>query len=264
MFTSSTRFILLSILTGFICCIPSGLSANDEIPTPTPHIEQSTGAVIENNSPPGSTVSNTINQQNLVIFSSPTPKPAPPPPGPAIVPNEHIDIRITDDRTVVHPGEAVTYRISFRNFLPEDLTNVRITLHVPQYLIPLSTTPEAYPDIATRTITWGGQTISAESEVTFALEAQVQPDAPDGVVLRVPIEVNGPGVRAGAEDLSVVEGEVTATVAGVATQDYPPAIYQAPQAAPVPVTAQTGSSFVFPSIITLLAGTIASFTYRAW
>ena len=255
---STIRFISLPLLVGLICAIPTLTRAQEDIPTPspTPHIEQSTGAVIENNSPPGSTVTNTINQQNLVVFTTPTPEPTNPPPGPAIVPNEFVDIRITDDRTSVKPGEAVTYRISVRNFLPEDLTNVRVTLHVPQYVIPLATIPDAYPDIATRTITWGGQTVSAESEVTFALEAQVQPDVPAGVVLRVPIEVNGPGVRASAEDLSAVEGGVTAAVAGTTSIQAAPQAYSAPSAISVPVTARTGSSFALPSAMTLL-GTIA-------
>lgn len=223
-------------------------------PTPTPNIEQSAGAVIENNSPPGSTVTNTINQQNLVIFTTPTPEPTNPPPGPAIVPNEFVEVRITDDRTSVKPGEDVTYRVSVRNFLPEDLTNVRVTLHVPQYVIPLSTTPDAYPDIATRTITWGGQTVSAESEVTFALEAQIQPDVPAGVILRVPIEVNGPGVRASAEDLSAVEGGIAPAVAGTSSSQADQQVYIAPSAVSVPITAATGSSMVLPSLITVMGG----------
>ncbi len=138
----------------------------------------------------------------------------------------------SDGRTTARPGYVLTYRITIRNPKSEDLTGIRIVDHVPPYLIPLSTNPEANADARTKTLTWTNQTISANAEVTFAFTARVAFDAPHGFLIQNIADINGPGVRGTVYDTTQVEAP---QVAGAATA--------APQASKtVPVTAKTGAT----------------------
>ncbi|MDP3997571.1 MAG: hypothetical protein Q8P73_03675 [bacterium] len=145
----------------------------------------------------------------------------------------------TDDRDIVKAGQTVTYRLVVNNPFDYDLTEVKIVDHIPPYLIPNSAKPDATPNEAQSTVTWDNVTISAKSEVTFALLARVAPDAPNSFLLRNIADLNGPGVRLTAYDTSTV---VTSPVAV--------APIQAPPIKPASVTARTGTP---QNIVTLLA-----------
>jgi len=146
----------------------------------------------------------------------------------------------TDDREVVRPGEVVTYRLVVSNPFEYDLTEVTVTDHLSPYIEALGANPEADLDPNGRVITWHGQTISAQSEVTFAVRARVLSHAPHGLVIRNIADVNGPGVRLHAEDVSLVEGEIIARAEA-------PVIYS------TPITAPTGGAL---ALVTLALGAI--------
>lgn len=142
----------------------------------------------------------------------------------------------TDDRELASPGQILTYRLVIRNPGDDDITGVKIVDRVPNFLIPLATSPLGTADSARRTITWEDQTISANSEVTFAFQARVAEITPPGFVIHNVADVNGPGIRLSDSDSTVVEGVVLAGVRDVVPS--PPS--QLAVGVPVPATARTG------------------------
>lgn len=165
-----------------------------------------------------------------VVAASPTPTPTPTP-----TPPDRLSITKTDDRESVEVGSLVTYRIRVKNPNNDDRTEVKIVDHVPQYLIPVKITPAGIADARTRTITWNDQTISALADVTYSYTARVDHSAPDGFVLVNTVEMNGPGVRGSATDVTAVNNPA---IAAPPAPPAPPLTVSAPR--PVPLAPRTG------------------------
>jgi len=234
--THVERFLHASVLAAVLvllllpaAVLASGPTASPTpVPTPSPSPSPSPAPTPE----PQLSVSTS---QNVIVVTAPSPEPK----------QEPVSFFKTDDRDTAKPGQILTYRIVIQNPNENDLTEVRIVDHVPPYLTPLSTNPEARSDAKSRTITWENQTISAKSEITFAFRARVAPDSPDGFLLQNVADVNGPGVRASVTDTTqVVAPRVAAAVA--------------PKPQPVPVTAKTGTPLDVLSFILSLSGSIAT------
>jgi len=159
----------------------------------------------------------------------------------------NIEIFVTDGRETVKRGEVITYKVIVKNNRSEDATNVKIISRLPSHLSPFEVKPSATVDAKSRSIVWDHQTISAKSEVTFAVKARVLDSAPNGFLLQNVAIANGDGIRANAVDSTLVEGG--GQVAGVATA----AVSQ-----PVPVSAKTGVSPNVLSMVISFAGTVAT------
>jgi uncharacterized repeat protein (TIGR01451 family) len=224
-------------------------------PSPTPVVEQGMTAVVGGTAEPGGTVINTVSQQNIVMFGSPTPEPTPTPP---VIPSDFVSFFITSDRSVVRPGGELTYRLVIRNTLDHELSGVTVVAHIPEFLIPLAVIPPADDDPAQRTIIWTDQTIPAHSEVTLFLNAQADFSAPDGFALRVVADMSGPDIHLSDEDVTIVEVFAPA----IAEEE----IHITPsKAAPVPVTARTGSSTALLSTLLLTSfGSIGALVRYWW
>jgi len=180
-------------------------------------------------------------------FSCPTPTPEPtatPTPEPEKKDDKgNFSISKTDNRTTVKPGEVSTYKITVKNNRDNDMTDIKITDLVPQYLTPISASPTAsIADEKNRKIVWDHQTISAHAEVTFAFKAKIDQNAPNDFVLHNVVNINGDGVKASAADSTTVK---TATAMVIEKTQ------------PVPVAAKTGTSEVATMILSI-SGSIAT------
>ncbi len=233
------------------------VTTNDEIADL--NVDQSSQATIINPQVNTGTIINNVEQRNTVLVNptpSPTPTPTPAPsPTPKILPNEELNFQITDNRTVTHIGEELTYRIIMRNFSERDINEATIKVFIPEFLIPSLASDNALEDPAQRLIYWRDVTISADSEVTLFVKAKVQPEAQPGVTLFTVAEINGPGVNAGAEDATSVEGQRVGQIDPQAAISYQPVANTAKQV-DVPITAATGSEAGILSIISLISGAI--------
>lgn len=142
------------------------------------------------------------------------------------------EITVTDDRTVVQAGEMLTCRMVVHNPFDRDLTGLDITSAVSSYLEPLGANPEAALSDDGETVTWSDQTVSALSDVTFAIQSRVRSGVPAGTPIRCAGDINGDGVRLHGEDVTTVES------GGVQAPSGP--VPQVPTSRPTPVTAKTG------------------------
>lgn len=183
-------------------------------------------------------------QQQTVLFPSPTPGP-------------ERSLFITDDRSVVRPGEHLVYRVVIRNARDADLSEATLTVRVPEFFVPSATQPGATEvDPAARRIRWSQQTISAGAEVTFNIQGTVQPDVPDDFVFHTVADVSAPGVRLNAEDSTTIE-RLTAITPEAAVSTSPTAV-----APTVGVTARTGATGVVPALIAVLGGVTVPWVRR--
>lgn len=140
--------------------------------------------------------------------------------------------QITDDRHAVQPGESVVFRVTARNSQSSDAGGVRITAHIPDYLVPLSTSPAVIANPDARTLTWENITLPARAEQTFSFRAQIAQETPPNTMLRTAAEIIGPGVRSNSTDTTLVESvpfivteqAATTTAPSVVTTPVPPAV----------------------------------------
>lgn len=213
-----------------------------------PGVIQENDALIQQNAEPGSETQAIINQQNTIIHHHPTPTPEP------VITNEHLTVSVTDNLVTVRPGEEITYRITLRNHLHQDLNDILIRFEVPRYMIPSTTEPEANTtDPARRVIEWKQQQISAGSEVSYILRGHAELGAPNRAELVAKVLVNGPGIHQTAQDLTTM---LSGAIAGIATTP-------APTAAIIDVrpTAKTGSATV-GLVLGLITTTTGIFTTK--
>lgn len=229
-------------------------ASSDETDTSQFDVNQNTQATIINPQVNTGTIINNVEQQNTVVVN-PTPSPTPTPtpvPIPKRLPNEQLNFLITDDRTVTQVGDELTYRVVMRNFSDRDISEATIKVHIPEFLIPSVASENALEDPAQRLIYWRDVTISADSEVTLFVKTKVQPEVQPGNILRAVADINGPGVRSSAEDITEVAGDRIGQIDPEAAISYVPAT--ALPHKPVPITAATGSESGFFSLISLVSG----------
>jgi uncharacterized repeat protein (TIGR01451 family) len=181
----------------------------------------------------------TVNVEQNTIVVVPTPGPN--------EPADAVLFFMTDDREVVAPGELITYRIVVRNQRNDDINEVRITARIPDFVIPAEASPEADINPTARTITWNDVSLGGRAEQTYAIRAQIAPNAPFGYIVRTVAEINGPGVRGSFTDGSEVQPRAAQVVEQAATTVAPdvPAtapVVAVPQPAPVVPSARTGAA----------------------
>lgn len=225
---------------------------------------QGTLAVIDNTGAVAQTINNTVNQQNKV-FLGPEPTPTPTPaPTPRIKTNDFVAMLITDGLAYVRPGEKFTYLVKMRNNLPNDVRISTLRVHIPAFVIPKTDTIRGHEDLgaevtinpASRTIDWHDFTISADAEITFALDAEVEAFAPNGVKLVANAQMSGDGVSQFATDETFVYRLEAIAATQTAAVSQAPVMVQ-PARPAVPVTATTGANtlgLVFAPISTLMGG----------
>lgn len=249
------RVGVIVLLIGLGTMTLGGLtSASGETPTPTP-TPTSTPTPTPTPTPAPTEVNVATLQQ--VFVAAPALPAAPPTPTPPLV------FTKTDGRESVQPGMTLTYRITVRNPFDKDLEGVKIVDHVPPFLTPGSTTPGAQRDPKSRTITWRNLSVSALAEIRVSYTAEVQANAPNGFILENTAEINGPGIRGSAGDLTRVVFLSEPAVKAAATPAPPPPPKR-PLARPlppkaVPISADTGfdgGSFLlgFGMILSSLGG----------
>ena len=173
--------------------------------------------------------------------ATPTPEPTATPEPEKKDDKGNFTISKTDNRTTVKPGETSTYVITVKNNRDNDMTEIKITDLIPQYLTPISASPNAKIDTTNRKIVWENQTISAHAEVKYQFKAKVDQSAPNDFVLHNVVNINGDGVKASAADSTTVKANVM----------------MVEQPRPVPVAAKTGVSDVITTIVSL-AGTVTT------
>lgn len=168
-------------------------------------------------------------------------------------PTNAIVFYATDDRQSVAPGEAVSFRIVVRNQRDADINEVRITARIPDYVIPTETSPVSEPNPQQRTIVWNNLTLGARAEQTYAIRAQIAPDAPLNHTIRTVAEINGPGIRGSFTDVSKTEAQ-SFKIADQAATTVAPVKPVTPRPAAVIPTAQTGAATNLFIAITTLGG----------
>lgn len=190
----------------------------------------------------------TLNVSQNTVVVVPTPA--------ASEPADAVLFYITDDRQTAGPGDEVIFRVVVRNQRNDDINEIKITARIPDFLIPLATSPEGEANPGQRTIIWNDVNLSARAEQTYAIRAQIAPNAPAGQIIRTVAEINGPGVRGSFTDSTEVEGEPAFQVAeqaAVTVAPAAPAVSQQPVS--VAPTARTGpvSTLAF-MLLTALSG----------
>lgn len=207
-------------------------------PTPTPTATPTPTPTPTSTPTPTPTPTTTVvTEQKIVVVVEETKKDN----------KNNIEFSKTDNRETIKQGETATYKITVKNNRDNDITDAKIVDRLPSYLIPISANPSASANSTSRTITWNHQTISANSEITFAIKVKVASDAPNGYLLQNVATINGDGISANAVDTTLIEG-IVPRVAG--------ATITAPQ--PVPVSAKTGLPFDTISLLLSFSGSAAT------
>lgn len=203
------------------------------------------------------TVNVSANQNTVVVVPSPKPQ----------EPADAVVFYVTDDREVSTAGEIAVYRIVVRNQRNDDISQVRITVRIPDYLVPVATSPSADANPQARTLTWDNLTLSGRAEQTYAIRARIAPETPNNHSIRLVAEINGPAVRGNFTDTTLVESKqvivsdqaATTTItlpSPAAPPTYPPAI---------PPTAKTGTDIgILFSLLSVAVSTGLAISYRHW
>jgi uncharacterized repeat protein (TIGR01451 family) len=90
----------------------------------------------------------------------------------------YLTISKSSDKTLVSPGEEITYTITYSNNAPVNVTNVVITDELPLGLTFVSATNGGSYASATRTITWNvGSLASLEGPYTVSYQVTIDADA---------------------------------------------------------------------------------------
>lgn len=171
---------------------------------------------------------------------------------------DKVRLTLSDGREAARPGQILTFRAVVHNPLEDDVNEIQVKVQIPQYLIPVATSPQAKTDPAQRTLTWDNQSVSAGADVTYSFKARVSADAPDERILYTEADINGPGIRDSATDETTVQtisaAENKDEASSSDSQDTAHAAVK-----PVPVTATTGSSPAMALLTALLSFPAAAY-----
>lgn len=168
---------------------------------------------------------------------------------------DNVSLTISDGRAVARPGQILTFRAVVHNSLGDDANEIKITITIPEYLVPIATSPQAKTNPTQRTIIWENQSISAGADVTYSFKARVALNAPDKRTLYTSADINGPGIRDSATDETQIQtlNETSSNSVKTTPQISP----TPPVSNNVPVTAKTGASaYILPSLLIGLAASI--------
>lgn len=172
---------------------------------------------------------------------------------PVAAQGEEVTLTITDDRTQGQPGETVTYKVIARNQTDRELNGLKITVHIPDYLVPSATSPAAQANTEIRTLVWDHQILSAKGEATFGFQAKFAAETPRDTTLHTTAHLEGSGVRTSATDNTTIQKTPAFKIADKA------AITSAPTPIPaVAPSAQTGTASVL--LLITLTGIGATMT----
>lgn len=226
-------------------------------PTPlTANIDQGSVAIVKNPDVNTGTVVTNINQENNVYLGpKPTPTPTPSP-TPRIVTNDYVGLFVTDNLDTFRPGQRFTYEVIVRNALPWDVQLNKVRIRIPEFVIPNGdeVTPNSVQNPGARTIEWQNQIISTGAEVRYSVPAQVDPTAPNGLVIVTNADINGNAVsRTASDQTTVVRFQAIAAAHDVAPQATQVVYTPAPAPRSVRITATTG-----PELFGIIGAPIAT------
>ncbi|MEK7556954.1 MAG: hypothetical protein AAB538_03175, partial [Patescibacteria group bacterium] len=186
-------------------------------------------AVVANPTVNNGTVVTNINQHNEVnLGPKPTPTPTPPP-MPEIKANDFVALLVTDGLSQARPGQKITLLVKMRNNLFRDVAISTVRVNISPFIIPNPETMRGHEDLGastavnpkSRTVEWQNFILSAQSEITFAIDVEVEAFAPNGYELFTSALLNGDGVFQVAEDKTLVQ-RIEAIAAAQVVAPQPP------------------------------------------
>jgi LPXTG-motif cell wall-anchored protein len=113
-------------------------------------------------------------------------------------------LTITDHRESVRPGEVLTYNVLVYNPFDREIT-ISLVDHLPSYLIPIATRPEANSDPKERVITWTNKKIGAHADMSFGIQTKVEASAPHGLVLHNTADLKGENIQVTGQDETTIQ-----------------------------------------------------------